>query len=113
MFLTQCYGTVLGGFINYAVMISIVNGNRDVLVSGNGNSSWSGAQIQAFNTNASSWALAQYLYKSGGTYYMVPIGLLIGAAAVAIHRIVFYVGYPLPPPPFPPSPPNYASRLKN
>ena len=61
MFLTQIYGTVLGGFINYAVMISIVSGNRALLTNGNGNSSWSGAQIQAYNTNAASWALSPYL----------------------------------------------------
>ncbi|CAN8100192.1 unnamed protein product [Discula destructiva] len=88
MFLTQVWGTVLGGFINYAVMISIVNGNRELLVSGNGNSSWSGAQIQAFNTNASSWALSKYLYKTGATYAMVPVGLAIGAGLVVLHRII-------------------------
>lgn len=91
MFLTQVYGTVLGGFINYAVMISIVSGNREVLADSNGNSSWSGATIQAYNTNATSWALARYLYKIGGLYEMVPIGLAIGAAAVVVHRIVAYV----------------------
>ena len=43
MFLTQIYGTILGGFINYASMISIVTGNKALLSNGNGNSSWSGA----------------------------------------------------------------------
>lgn len=28
MFLTQVYGSILGGFVNYAVMISIVNGSN-------------------------------------------------------------------------------------
>ncbi|KAG8167618.1 hypothetical protein KVR01_003307 [Diaporthe batatas] len=92
MFLTQIYGTILGGFINYAVMISIVNGNRDLLVNSNGNSSWSGATMQSYNTNATSWALANYLYGSGGLYYMVPIGLAIGGGLVIVHRIfVFFV----------------------
>ncbi|KAH8758991.1 OPT oligopeptide transporter [Diaporthe sp. PMI_573] len=92
MFLTQIYGTILGGFINYAVMISIVNGNRDLLVNSNGNSSWSGATMQSYNTNATSWALANYLYGSGGLYYMVPVGLAIGGGLVIIHRIfVFFV----------------------
>lgn len=58
MFLTQIYGTLLGGFINYAVMISIVAGNKDALANTNGDSSWSGATIQSYNTNASTWALA-------------------------------------------------------
>jgi hypothetical protein len=94
MFLTQIYGTVLGGFVNYVVMISIVKGNRELLTDSNGDASWSGATIQAYNTNATSWALAKYLYKSGGRYYMVPIGLAIGAAIVAAHRIVCYVSTP-------------------
>ncbi|KAK4131015.1 OPT superfamily oligopeptide transporter [Trichocladium antarcticum] len=88
MFLTQVYGTVLGGFVNYAVMISIVNGNRELLADSNGNSSWSGAYAQSYNTNATSWALAKYLYKAGTKYEMVPIGLGIGFGLVAfIPRI--------------------------
>ncbi|WYZ36523.1 hypothetical protein EsH8_II_000029 [Colletotrichum jinshuiense] len=90
MFLTQIYGTILGGFINYAVMISIVNGNRDLLVNSDGNSSWSGATMQSYNTNATSWALAKYLYKTGGRYSLVPIGLGVGFAAVIVHRAIVH-----------------------
>ncbi|KFY04432.1 hypothetical protein V491_09345 [Pseudogymnoascus sp. VKM F-3775] len=90
MFLTQVYGTVLGSFVNYAVMISIVGGNRDLLVNSNGNSSWSGATIQGYNTNATSWAMAKYLYKSGARYSIVPIGLAIGAGCVVVHRFVVH-----------------------
>lgn len=114
MFLTQIYGTVLGGFINYAVMIGIVNGNRDLLVNSNGNASWSGATMQSYNTNATSWALASYLYGSGGLYEMVPIGLAIGAGLVLVHRIFAYVSFAFPGSivgrPAPPSP--YFPRLK-
>lgn len=95
MFLTQIYGTVLGGFVNYAVMISIVNGNRDLLTDSNGSSSWSGATIQAYNTNATSWALANYLYKAGGKYELVPIGLGFGAGLVVLHRVFVHVSAPL------------------
>lgn len=91
MFLTQIYGTIIGGFVSYAVMISIVNGNRDILVDSDGNSAWSGATMQSYNTNATSWALAQYLYKAGTKYAMVPAGLGIGAAIVAVHRVFTYV----------------------
>lgn len=94
MFLTQIYGTILGGFINYVVMISIINGNRQLLATGNGNNSWSGASIQAFNTNAASWALAKELYKTGAKYSIVPLGLVIGAAVVVVHRIVVFVSAP-------------------
>ncbi|KGO66581.1 Oligopeptide transporter OPT superfamily [Penicillium italicum] len=89
MFLTQIYGTILGGFINYALMISIVTSNRDLLLDGNGDSSWSGANIQSYNTNAASWALAPYIYKVGTPYGAVPVGLAAGAAAVVIHRIIY------------------------
>lgn len=96
MFVTQIYGTVLGAFVNYGVMISIVDSNRDLLVSGNGDSSWSGATVQAYNTNAISWALAKYLYKSGSTYEIVPIGLAIGAGLVIVHRVVVHVSFLTP-----------------
>ena len=91
MFLTQIYGTVIGGFVNYAVMISILNNNRATLIDGNGDAGWSGATIQAFNTNAASWALSKYLYKTGAPYSIVPIGLAIGFGLVAVHRLIVYV----------------------
>ncbi|KAG5949014.1 hypothetical protein E4U53_006076 [Claviceps sorghi] len=90
MFLTQIYGTILGGFVNYAVMVSIVNANRELLVDTNGNSAWSGAGIQSYNTNAASWALAKYLYGPEGTYSLVPIGMVIGAGIVLVHRIIVH-----------------------
>ncbi|KAK7532799.1 peptide transporter [Phyllosticta citribraziliensis] len=90
MFLTQIYGTILGGFINYAVMDSIVTGNKELLAKGNGDSSWSGATIQSYNTNAASWALADYLYKVGARYAAVSIGLGIGAGLVVLHRLVVH-----------------------
>ncbi|KAH7379226.1 OPT oligopeptide transporter protein-domain-containing protein [Phaeosphaeria sp. MPI-PUGE-AT-0046c] len=89
MFLTQIYGTVLGGFINYAVMTSIVSANADLLAYTNGDSSWSGALIQAYNTNASTWALASYIYKQGTAYSIVPYGLLIGGGFVIAQRIIY------------------------
>ncbi|KAK2601835.1 hypothetical protein QQS21_004618 [Conoideocrella luteorostrata] len=88
MFLTQIYGTVLGGFVNYAVMISIVSGNRDLLANSDGNASWSGASIQSYNTNATSWALARYLYGAGGKYFQIPIGLAVGFGLVGVHRVI-------------------------
>ena len=75
-------------------MISIINNNRDLLVDGNGDSSWSGATIQSYNTNATSWALAQYLYKVGQRYAAVPLGLVVGAGCVAIHRLFVAVSPP-------------------
>jgi hypothetical protein len=104
MFLTQVWGTVFGAFINYVVMVSIVDNQRELLVDSNGSSAWSGATIQSYNTNATSWALAKYLYKSGAQYSIVPFGLVIGAGLVLIHRIFVKVSRqvktPFPPHPF-------------
>lgn len=36
MFLTQIYGTILGAFVNYGVMIAVVTNQYDLL-SGDGN----------------------------------------------------------------------------
>ena len=96
MFLTQCWGTVFGGFISYVVMVSIVTRNADVLTDGDGNASWSGATMQSYNTNSTAWALAAYLYKAGKTYYMIPVGLAIGSAAVVVQRIFTYVCLAVP-----------------
>lgn len=87
MFLTQFHGTMLGAFINYAIMRSILAENRNLLINCNGNSAWSGPSLQAYNTNVASWALAPYLYKSGAPYSAVPIAISIGAGAVVLHRL--------------------------
>lgn len=91
MFLTQIWGTVFGAFINYVVMISIVNEHRDLLLNSNGNYAWSGASFQSLNNQATTWALASDLYTAAGRYYLVPIGLAIGFAAVLVHRIIVHV----------------------
>ncbi len=92
MFLTQVWGTVLGAFINYVVMISIVDSHRDLLTDTNGNYAWSGQIFQSLNTQASTWALAKYLYTTGGQYSIVPIGLVIGFGIVVVHKVFSKVG---------------------
>lgn len=97
MFLTQIYGTLLGSIINYVVMISIVDDNHDLLANTDGNASWSGATMQSFNTTATSWALAKYIYTLGSMYSAVPIGMGVGAAIVVAQRIFAIVSLlPLP-----------------
>ena len=95
MFLTQVWGTVLGAFINYVVMISIVNTHRDLLTGTNGNYAWSGQLFQSLQTQATTWALARELYTKGGEYVLIPIGLGIGAALVVIHYVFALVSKPL------------------
>ncbi|KAJ5348698.1 hypothetical protein MYU51_015115 [Penicillium brevicompactum] len=86
----QIYGCMLGAAINYVIMNYIVSSHRDLLIEGNGNSFWSGAVVQSYNTKAASWALAPHMYKSGARYEMVPIGMVIGAAAVLVHRLIYH-----------------------
>lgn len=88
MFLTQVWGTVFGAFINYVVMVSIVNQHHDLLVNSDGNSAWSGYYFQAMNNQAATWALAKYLYSAGKPYFLVPVGLAIGFGICLLHRIV-------------------------
>lgn len=61
IFMIQAYGTILGGFINYALMNSIVATHREILTDPNGDSFWTGASAQAYSTNAASWALAPHI----------------------------------------------------
>ncbi|KAL1405685.1 hypothetical protein Q8F55_007351 [Vanrija albida] len=89
MFATQIWGTVFGAFINYVVMVSIVNRYGDLLSNSNGSSTWSGANYQAINANATTWALAKYLYAAGGRYIQVPAAIGFGFLAVCVHRFVY------------------------
>lgn len=91
MFLTQVWGTVFGAFMNYVVMISIVNQHRDLLVESNGNYAWSGAHFQSLNNQATTWALSADLYSAGSRYILVPVGLGLGFILVALHRAFVHV----------------------
>ncbi|KAK8051943.1 hypothetical protein PG993_003328 [Apiospora rasikravindrae] len=101
----QLVGTMAGGLINYAVMMSITEAQRDVLLSIEGTHIWSGAHLQSFNTQAVTWVskslrglnallsssadnliltqggLSKYMYSWGSTYQWVPLGLVLGFAA--------------------------------
>ncbi|KAK8080512.1 OPT oligopeptide transporter protein-domain-containing protein [Apiospora hydei] len=102
----QLVGTMAGGLINYAVMMSITEAQRDILLSIEGTHIWSGAHLQSFNTQAVTWVskslratsmhfsvsfadimiltqggLSKYMYSWGSTYQWVPLGLVLGFAA--------------------------------
>ncbi|PWN34798.1 OPT superfamily oligopeptide transporter [Meira miltonrushii] len=89
MFITQVLGTLMGTFVNYIVMVSIVNSKRDILLTNNGSGQWSGQFFQSFNLQATVWSLASDLYTVGKPYAIVPFGILIGIGCVAIQRIIF------------------------
>ncbi|KAL1412167.1 hypothetical protein Q8F55_003176 [Vanrija albida] len=88
MFLTQVWGTIFGAFINYVVMVSVVNQHRDLLVNSNGNSAWSGQYFQSLDNQATTWALAKYLYSAGKPYVLVPAGLGIGFLICVLHWVI-------------------------
>jgi hypothetical protein len=96
MFLTQIWGTVFGAFINYVVMISIVNQHRDLLLNSNGTYAWSGAYFQSLNNQATTWALSADLYSAGSRYILVPVGLALGFIIVFLHRVVVHVSHVSP-----------------
>ncbi|CAK3789992.1 peptide transporter MTD1 [Lecanosticta acicola] len=85
MFWTQIYATLLGAGLNYAIMITIVNSKREILLNPIGNSVWSGANMQSLNSQAITWALAKEIYGAHGRYIIVPLGLVIGLALPALH----------------------------
>ncbi|WOO80304.1 Oligopeptide transporter 5 [Vanrija pseudolonga] len=88
MFLTQVWGTIFGAFINYVVMISVVNQHRNLLVNSDGNSAWSGQYFQSLDNQATTWALAKYLYSAGKPYVLVPAGLGIGFGICVLHWVI-------------------------
>lgn len=49
-FLTQLAGTLIGGIINYIMMVEITTNQRDILLSIQGTNIWSGQNIQQFNS---------------------------------------------------------------
>ncbi|PSR83037.1 hypothetical protein PHLCEN_2v5841 [Hermanssonia centrifuga] len=78
-FLMQMIGTVVGAVLNYIMMLSIINNNRDALLSISGTRLWSGQNAQGYNSNAISWgALGPEMFGPKGIYHMVPISLAIG-----------------------------------
>ncbi|KAF4840159.1 Oligopeptide transporter 4 [Colletotrichum siamense] len=85
MFCTQIYGTLLGAALNYAVMTTIVTNQREVLLDPIGTIVWSGSSMQSLNSQAITWALAKEMYGPSGRYFVVPLGLVIGAALPILH----------------------------
>ncbi|KAL0960205.1 hypothetical protein HGRIS_011838 [Hohenbuehelia grisea] len=89
MFVAQIWGTVLGAFVNYFVMDSIVESRRKVLLSPTGTHVWSGQMPQILNSAAVSWSLAKDLYGVNSPYWIIPMGLLFGAIPTFIQWLVW------------------------
>ncbi|KAG2144821.1 OPT oligopeptide transporter protein-domain-containing protein [Suillus cothurnatus] len=90
-FMSQIIGTLLGAAINYVLMNSIIDNQREILLSVQGTNIWSGQQPQSYNSQAIAWGgLAHELFSSGRRYQWVPLSYIIGLVAPLpfwiIHR---------------------------
>lgn len=88
MFLTQIWGTILGAVVNYIVMISVVDAQREVLLSPTGTNVWSGQVPQGLNSAAVTWSLAKQLYGKDGPYLIIPLSLIIGMVPTTIQWLI-------------------------
>ncbi|KDQ33722.1 OPT superfamily [Pleurotus ostreatus PC15] len=89
MFAAQLWGTCLGAAINYIVMVSIVDSQRDVLLRPNGSNVWSGQSVQMLNSAAVTWSLAKDLYGFKGPYWIVPMSLLLGTIPTCVQWLLW------------------------
>jgi len=72
-------------------MNSIIENQREILLSVQGTNIWSGQQPQSYNSQAIAWGgLAHELFSSGQRYQWVPLSYIIGLVAPLpfwiIHR---------------------------
>jgi uncharacterized oligopeptide transporter (OPT) family protein len=78
-FTVQLVGTSVGALLNYVIMQTVINNEREILLSNEGTRTWSGQQIQSYNANAVLWgALGKEIYGPSGPYFLVPMGIVIG-----------------------------------
>ena len=80
-FTTQVLGCLFGALLNYVMMLSIVKNQAEILVSIEGTNIWSGANIQYFNSQAISWAIAPKMFSAGARYQWVTLGYFLGFLA--------------------------------
>ena len=73
-------------------MISIVDKQRDILLSPTGTKIWSGQVPQSLNSAAVTWSLAKQLYGPSGPYLVIPLGLVIGIVPTFIQWLIWKVG---------------------
>ncbi|KAF8230326.1 oligopeptide transporter [Tricholoma matsutake] len=89
MFLTQIWGALVGAIVNYVVMVSVVDRQRDILLSPTGTNVWSGQLSQSLNSEAVTWSLAKQLYGPHGPYLIIPLSLFIGMVPTTIQWLVW------------------------
>ncbi|KAF8271942.1 OPT oligopeptide transporter protein-domain-containing protein [Lactarius quietus] len=90
-FTAQIIGTLFGSILNYIMMNSIIDNQREILLSVEGTNIWSGQQPQQYNSQAIAWGgLSHELFAHGKRYEWVVWGYIIGLLAPipfwVIHR---------------------------
>ncbi|KAG9070166.1 hypothetical protein KI688_009498 [Linnemannia hyalina] len=83
MFVSQFWGTLIGGVFNYVTMIAIINSEREVLTSLQGDPAglWTGASPKIFWGSAQIYGALgpQRMFSTDGNYGFVYYGFLVGA----------------------------------
>ena len=87
MFISQIVGTVFGAFLNYAIASTIISSKFELLHTNTGSYVWSGAYYQSLNISAVTWSMAKYMYGPGTPYFIIPMAVLLGIAAVVAHYV--------------------------
>ncbi|OAX33321.1 OPT superfamily oligopeptide transporter [Rhizopogon vinicolor AM-OR11-026] len=78
-FTAQIIGTLLGAILNFMMMNSIIDNQREILLSVEGTNIWSGQQPQQYNSQAIAWGgLSNELFSAGQRYHWVPLAYLVG-----------------------------------
>ncbi|KAG2353184.1 OPT oligopeptide transporter [Suillus spraguei] len=90
-FTAQILGTLLGAVLNFIMMNSIIDNQREILLSVQGTNIWSGQQPQQYNSQAIAWGgLSNELFSVGERYQWVPwaylLGLFVPIPFWIIHR---------------------------
>ncbi|KAF8150696.1 OPT oligopeptide transporter protein-domain-containing protein [Crassisporium funariophilum] len=75
----QIIGTLFGCVLNFILMNSIIDNQREILLSVEGTNIWSGQQPQQYNSQAIAWGgLSHELFAIGKRYQFVAWAYLIG-----------------------------------
>ncbi|KAH9176674.1 OPT oligopeptide transporter protein-domain-containing protein [Lactarius sanguifluus] len=78
-FTAQVIGTLFGSILNYIMMNSIIDNQREILLSVEGTNIWSGQQPQQYNSQSIAWGgLPHELFAHGKRYQWVAWGYVLG-----------------------------------
>lgn len=90
-FTAQIIGTLIGSILNFVLMNSIIDNQRDILLSVEGTNIWSGQQPQQYNSQAIAWGgLSHELFAAGKRYQWTPwayvLGLVVPVPFWLVHK---------------------------